>query len=118
MTPADEVKRISTAGWFEKLAWHKEPWILAQILERGERIEKVDFREITTSKRTITRRDPAFDALRPISMSKEHWFNQICTPPSIVDEAEAAAKREADHAARPFSATSGPNAGEATVMQR
>jgi hypothetical protein len=106
---ADEVRRC--AGWFEENAWRQEPWLLAQILEQGETIDKPnsDSRHIKTSKRTFTRRDPAFDALRPVNQSREHWYSQVCTPESVIAEAEAATKREAKEAARPFSDFSGPN---------
>ena len=121
--PADEIRRASGAGLFEKFAWHRETGMIVRLLDVGDRIGIVNFREIEVrgpdgATRTITRRDPRFDQYRPISRSKESFYAEWCTPTSTWEEAEAAAKREIEIAQRPFSATSGPNAGEATVVRR
>jgi hypothetical protein len=107
-TGADEIKRCSGRGDWERFVWNGfETGTISRVLERGERIESVGFREIKTSKRTIVRRDEIFDRFRPISNSREHWLKQ-CTPESQILERERMAAREATESARPFHQQSGP----------
>jgi hypothetical protein len=88
-------------------------------LEPGERIDihTSALRAIKTDRREILRGGDFFDQLRPSGYSREFWLRQ-CTSANRLAEAERMANRKAEIAARPFSATSGPNAGEATVIQR
>ncbi|MGA7873048.1 MAG: hypothetical protein WCA22_19330 [Candidatus Binatus sp.] len=112
------------AHLFEGFAWHREPGMIIRRLERGDDFGKITFREVEivgadgTHKPSFVRRDPRIDDYRPVGRSKESWYQEWCTPESVIAEAEAAARREEEIATRPFSATSGPNAGEATVVRR
>jgi hypothetical protein len=119
-TPADEVKRVAAAGYFDRnLINGFETHALMEGLEPGERIDihASALRAIKTDRREILRGGDFFDQLRPSGYSREFWLRQ-CTSAARLAEAEKMANRIAEIAARPFSATSGPNAGEATVIQR
>jgi hypothetical protein len=118
--PADEVKRAAVTGYFRNYLINGfEVAALADGLEPGEQIDTTvpAFRAIKTDRREIARGGDFFDRLRPTGYSKQFWLGQ-CTSPARLDEAEKMLKREAEIAARPFSATSGPNAGQATVIRR
>lgn len=56
-------------------------------LKLGEKIEKVELRQVITNQRTIRRGDETFDALRPVSMSKAFFYSQM-TPESALQEFE------------------------------
>ncbi len=115
-TPADEVRRIAAAGLWERYRWNGfETGTLALVLEPGERVEKVGFREIKTSKRTIARRDSIFDSQRPNGYSREFFMNR-CTSESEIAEAEAADRRAAAESERPrWNASPESGAGPHTV---
>jgi hypothetical protein len=117
-TPADEVRRISGAGLWSRFHWNgHETGTLLLVLKPGETIKGVGFREIVTSERTIVRYDAIFDAFRPNGYSVEFW-RKGCTSENEIAAAEAMERHEAAVRERPFSATSGPNASESTVVRR
>ena len=118
--PSDEVQRVAATGYFSKYVVNGfEVAALGSGLEQGERIDVTvpAFRSIKTDRREILRGGDFFDHNRPSNTSKGFWLGQ-CTSAARLAEAEAMANRKAEVAARPFSASSGPNAGESTVMQR
>jgi hypothetical protein len=119
-TSADEVNHIAALGYFSKYLINGfEVNALRDGLELGERIDVTipAFRFIKTDRREIVRGSDFFDRLRPSGYTKEFWMKQ-CTPAARLAEAEAMEGRRERLAERPFSATSGPNAGESTVIQR
>jgi hypothetical protein len=119
-TPADEVNRVAATGYFSKYLINGfEINALRDGLELGEQIDihTSGLRVIKTNRREIPRGSDFFDRLRPSGYTKSFWLAQ-CTPAAKLDHAEKMAQREAEIAARPFSATSGPHAGESTVIQR
>ncbi len=119
-TLTDECRRVAASGYFRKyLINGHEVAALADGLELGEQIDITvpAFRAIKTNRREIARGSDFFDRLRPSGYSKEFWLRQ-CTPAAKLAEAEKMAQREAEIANRPFSSTSGPHAGESTVVQR
>jgi hypothetical protein len=118
--PDDEVRRVAATGYFRRnLINGFEVKAIAAGLEPGETIDinAGALRAIKTDRREIARGSDFFDRLRPSGYSKEFWLRQ-CTPAPRLAEAEDMAKRETEIAQRPFSSTSGPNAGESTVIQR
>jgi hypothetical protein len=117
---SDEVKRCASAGYFERnLINGFEVCALRDGLEPGEQIDihASALRAIKTDRREILRGGDFFDRLRLSGYSKEFWLRQ-CTSTARLAEAERMLNRKAEIASRPFSASSGPNAGESTVIQR
>jgi hypothetical protein len=119
-TPADELKRVAESGYLEKyLINGHEVAALIDGLEPGEQIDTTvsAFRAIKTNRREIARGSDFFDRLRPNGYSKEFWMEK-CTSAARLAKAEAMEQHEAAVRARPFPATSGPNASESTVIRR
>jgi hypothetical protein len=108
----DQLKRV--ANLLEQYAWHREQRMILNLLEEGDDFGHIDFRSLevhgrdAATKTSIVRRDPRFDNFRPVGRSKEHFYNEWCTPESAIAEAEDAARREKEIASRPFRETSGP----------
>ena len=104
-SPSQEVERF--AHDFYRFRWNGfETHCLTRTLHSGEEILEVGFRGIRTNKRTISR---GFDELRTHGWTVEGWHRQG-TPEQVIQEAEAAERRESERAKRPFSDFAGPNA--------
>lgn len=95
VTSADEVKRLAHMGLWQKYCWNGfHTTTLVECLEPGDLpIISVDYDEIRTSSRTITRADDFWDSLRPNGTSKEFWMKRGVSA-SVVQLAKDRARHE------------------------
>lgn len=116
-------------GRLDALGWRAaQKTALKGVLQEGEQIIAVDFRTATTDRRTITMDDlrewtlmqrPRWQVDLPGSLRPSEYLAFVGFPDDeAIEKVERVAKHVADQAARPFSATSGPTAGESTVIRR